>query len=70
MKRYSVAGDVQDQSIDLLVGMMLLRSDTTAMVAKELVELSGPKLKFEEVYATIWNFMVMNQGTAMSQYGI
>ena len=42
MKRYSVAGDVQDQSIDLLVGMMLLRSDTTAKVAMELVN-SGAK---------------------------
>ena len=42
MKRYSVAGDVQDQSIDLLVGMMLLRSDTTAKVAMEL-ETQGPK---------------------------
>ena len=45
MKRYSVAGDVQDQSIDLLVGMMLLRSDTTAKVAMELVN-SGAERYF------------------------
>ena len=47
MKRYSVAGDVQDQSIDLLVDMMLLRSDTTANGGQGVDKTRGPKLDFE-----------------------
>ena len=59
MKRYSVAGDVQDQSIDLLVGMMLLRSDTTAIGGHGVGKLRGQKLILRGL---------CDQCAAMSQY--
>ena len=44
MNRYAVAGDVQNQSIDMWVGMILLRSDTTAIGGHGVGKLRGQKI--------------------------